>query len=124
MSCELAVIPVLVPMVCSLSEGGGDVFRRALTGCRDRYLARQGPYYPFSRLLRDRQKCLPASAQAGAEHAGTGGRYVQPDAVSGWGRTGIFTDYAGAGQNYPHDAASDWQAVAGTGLVSGEELPG
>src|SRR5580692_10150394 len=46
-SCAWPVTPVLASIVCSLSEGGGDVFRRALTGCRFRCLARQRPNCPF-----------------------------------------------------------------------------
>jgi len=41
----------------------------------------------------------------------TGGRYVQPDAVNvRVGRTGHLPRLCRVGQNYPHDAASDWQA--------------
>src|ERR1700722_3398223 len=70
----LAVMPVLVSMMCSCQRGG-DVFRRAVTGCRDRYLARQGPCGLFSRLSRAGQKCPQASASVGLL-AGWGTRSV------------------------------------------------
>lgn len=75
------------------------MFRRALTGCRDRYPARQGPYCPFSRLLRERQKCLSASAQAGAEHPLQAADTCSlMRLTSGWAGRATYPDYAGLGR--------------------------